>query len=176
MPPLVPLYISRPFWRTVRPQPEKPHPVPAGNVVRPTTPHAPGVLVVDAVGYVRRTLERALVAQGARVWTAADAGEALLLLWQEQVQVMVAGLEVPAMGTARLLERVRDYYPGVRRVQLLEKPRRAFATPARSDDAAQQTLFVPWSMGSLAELLTDGARTAAAAKGQGAATGSRPTV
>lgn len=84
--------------------------LPAGSDVKP------GILIVDDEAVVRLVLERALAADGFRVWAAEDGLEALTLYQKHRAEIDLVVLDVnmPGLDGPQTLEALRRADPEVR--------------------------------------------------------------
>ncbi|WP_232444601.1 response regulator [Burkholderia ubonensis] len=99
------------------------------------------LLLVDADRSVLQQLRRALSRDGYEILGATDADEALGLLAQHRVGVIVSDFRMPARSGIDLLQRVKALYPDVVRILL-------------SGYADAQSLSDPSGAGSVQKILT----------------------
>jgi len=74
------------------------------------------VLIVDNEPGILRLLERTLLADGHEVWTASGASEALKLLKEHPVDVILMDIYMPEMSGLALMKIVRQSNPKVRTI------------------------------------------------------------
>ncbi len=114
----------------------------------PTRP-APTILLVDDEPSVLNALQRALRPDGYRVLTATNGAEALDVLAQETVTVIVSDQRMPRMAGAEFLELARQLQPDAGRIMLT-----GFAEPQAIIDAINRGgvyryIGKPWDDGDL---------------------------
>ena len=71
----------------------------------------PRVLVVDDEQVIREILSDFLVMEGYQVLTAGDGQQALTILENETVHMVISDLKMPVMGGLELLGHIRARYP-----------------------------------------------------------------
>ncbi len=72
------------------------------------------ILVVEDDAIQRRQIARALVSSGYPVAMAATGEEAITVLSEEDVAIVLTDRRMPGMDGVELLERIKSHYPGVR--------------------------------------------------------------
>lgn len=109
------------------------------------------ILVVDDEQLVRWFLERALKKKGYEVIIASNANEALKILEEDAIDILMTDLRMPEANGTYLLDRVSE---------MAEKPRivvcSAFITPELAEDFAERgflTLKKPFKLDELEETL-----------------------
>ena len=90
----------------------------AGSTAGPQAPPAWTVLCVDDEPSILSALKRVLRAEDCKVLQAGSGAEALAMLAQEAVDVVVSDMRMPGMDGAALLAQVRSRWPGTARILL----------------------------------------------------------
>jgi DNA-binding NtrC family response regulator len=76
------------------------------------------ILVVDDEESIRTTLQRVLRGEGYTVYEAESGDEALEILKDKPVQLVISDHNMPGMSGLELLKLVRDRYPNICRIML----------------------------------------------------------
>jgi len=107
------------------------------------------ILVVDDEAQVRRALSRVLQAAGYQVLVAESGEEALQVLQQKPVQLLISDNTMPGMQGIDLLKQVRERYPHVVRIMLTGDADPE--TPVRSINEGEVYRFIrkPWNNSDL---------------------------
>lgn len=69
------------------------------------------ILVVDDEEMMRNLLDKILSREGYRIRTACDGKQALELLQQDEVDLIISDMKMPRMNGFELLQRVKQEYP-----------------------------------------------------------------
>jgi len=101
------------------------------------------ILIVDDERDVRSALRRSL--RGQTVHAAADAKEALKMLKELEVDVVISDLDMEGMCGIDFLQHVRLTYPGITRILLTGRATVDLAVKALNQKAAHRFLLKPWS-------------------------------
>jgi DNA-binding NtrC family response regulator len=108
--------------------------------------HRPlNVLLVDDEPAVRRALGRMLSADGHNVLKAEDATVALELLGREQVDVVVADIDMPGMNGVELVAQIRRLYPAVVRILLTGRATLSSTIDAINEGEVFRYVTKPWT-------------------------------
>src|SRR3984957_8840721 len=102
------------------------------------------LLIVDDEEMIRRALTRALRADGYRLFTAASGEEALALLEQQSVAMVISDQRMGAMSGIDLLRRVSERWPETLRVVLTGHADLAMALEAINQGGLYGFLTKPW--------------------------------
>jgi DNA-binding NtrC family response regulator len=107
------------------------------------------ILVVDDEAQVRRALSRVLQAAGYQVLVAESGEEALQILQEKPVQLLISDNTMPGMQGIDLLKQVRERYPHVVRIMLTGDADPE--TPVRSINEGEVYRFLrkPWNNSDL---------------------------
>jgi DNA-binding NtrC family response regulator len=107
--------------------------------------HRPlNVLLVDDEPAVLRALGRMLSVDGHNVLKAEDATVALELLGREQVDVVVADIDMPGMNGVELVAQVRRLYPAVVRILLTGRATLGSTIDAINEGEVFRYVTKPW--------------------------------
>jgi EAL domain-containing protein (putative c-di-GMP-specific phosphodiesterase class I)/CheY-like chemotaxis protein len=126
----------------------------------PATPAAEErtLLIVDDEGGVRNALQRTLRRDGYRILLAAGGAEALELLAEHPVQVIISDQRMPHMSGTEFLERVRQLHPDTLRIILSGYTDLGVVTDAVNRGAVFRFLTKPWDDTLLREQVRDAFR------------------
>jgi DNA-binding NtrC family response regulator len=102
------------------------------------------LLIVDDEEMVRRALTRTLRADGYRLFTAASGEEALALLEQQSVAMVISDQRMGAMSGINLLRQVSERWPETLRVVLTGHADLAMALEAINQGGLYGFLTKPW--------------------------------
>lgn len=102
------------------------------------------LLIVDDEENVRSALKRALRRESYEVFTASGPEEALELLQQQPVDLVVSDHLMPRMTGLELLKLVHDRYPGVGRIMLTGHADMETAIKAINESEIYRFLQKPW--------------------------------
>lgn len=102
------------------------------------------LLIVDDEEMVRRALTRTLRADGCRLFTAASGEEALALLEQQSVAMVISDQRMGAMSGINLLRQVSERWPETLRVVLTGHADLAMALEAINQGGLYGFLTKPW--------------------------------
>lgn len=111
----------------------------------------PKVLIVDDDAAVLRALRRCLRAEPCRLLTAASGPEALEVLEEHRVDLVMSDLRMPAMSGMDLLHEVKRLQPGAVRIILTAYGDVSTALEALAEDTVYRFLTKPWSDRELRE-------------------------
>jgi response regulator RpfG family c-di-GMP phosphodiesterase len=107
--------------------------------------HRPlNVLLVDDQPAVLRALGRMMTADGHNVLKAEDAAVALELLGREQVDVVVADIDMPGMNGVELVAQIRRLYPAVVRILLTGRATLSSTIDAINEGEVFRYVTKPW--------------------------------
>lgn len=134
-------------------------------------PRARTVLFVDDDPAVLRALTAALRGGPFHVLTAASGDEALRILGEEPVDVLVADHQMPAMTGMALLATASHRHPGTARILLTGQASLALAIRAVNESQVCRILTKPWSRDDLIAALEAALRYA---EGRPGSNGSEP--
>ena len=112
-----------------------------------TTAKAPqrGILLVDDEVMVLKTLARLLRSEPYTVFTAESADEAVGVLANESIQVVVSDQHMPGKSGVQLLKRVRELYPDVVRIMLTGYTEMNIAVDAINQGEVYRLMTKPWN-------------------------------
>ena len=112
----------------------------------------PVVLLVDDEAHILSALRRALRREGYEILAAASAAEALALLEERPVDLVLSDQKMPGTSGLELLRRVAARHPGVARLLITGWPEEV---PAAEREALgiRALLPKPWDVGELREAL-----------------------
>lgn len=108
-------------------------------------PQLPCVLFVDDEPYVVSALKRLFRAQDYRILTAGSGREALELLAQEPVDLVISDMRMPEMDGATLLEAIRQRQPQVMRILLTGHTDMATTIAAINRGEIYRYISKPWN-------------------------------
>jgi DNA-binding NtrC family response regulator len=111
------------------------------------------VLIVDDEVEVLDSLRRTLRDEGYRILTAPSAAEALPLLAQGEIDLIVSDIEMPDMSGTELVSFVRRTYPDVVRILLTGDASLETAMRAINDGEVHRYLTKPWDKAVLRETI-----------------------
>jgi DNA-binding NtrC family response regulator len=111
------------------------------------------ILVVDDEDVVRAPLCRVLMSEGYSVLEAVDAGQALQILQEKKVHLLISDNMMPGMSGVDLLKLVRVRHPHVLRIMLTGDPDPEI--PVRSINESEVYRFIrkPWNTWDLRTIL-----------------------
>lgn len=110
-------------------------------------PHT--ILVVDDEPPILHALRRTLLQHGYRVLTAETAADALELLAEEDVDVLISDINMPMMSGVELASRVRQRFPDVVRILLSGGTDLHCAIQAINEGEVHRYLTKPWDQHEL---------------------------
>ena len=113
------------------------------------------VLLVDDEPHVLAALRRTLRAPELRVLTAGDAAEALRVVAEGQVDVLVSDIDMPGMSGIELIREVRRRYPSIVRLLLTGDASLESALDAINHGEVYRYLLKPWKAAELRQTLAD---------------------
>lgn len=116
------------------------------------------LLLVDADADILSALRQLLRQDNYRIITAGSAEEALALLAQHEVDVMVCGLTMPAMSGIELLRRAMKMYPEVIRLILSDPAEWQGVADGDNEGLIHKILIKPWDDQQLRSHLDDAFR------------------
>jgi two-component system sensor histidine kinase/response regulator len=119
--------------------------------VRIDAPNAPAVLFLDDEPKVLSGLKRALRKEPYEVLCATSAEEALALLQERPIDVVISDQDMPGMTGAAFLAQVRQAYPSTSRFMLTGKATLDVALQAINEDAVKQFFTKPCDPATLAQ-------------------------
>lgn len=102
------------------------------------------ILVVDDQPEVRVALRRALGTASSTIYEASDAHEALDVVKNTELDMVLSDYEMPGMDGLELLQRIRLTQPSVRRVLLTGRADVKVAVRALNEGAVNRFLLKPW--------------------------------
>jgi len=102
------------------------------------------ILIVDDEAAVLRTLERLLTRAGYKVFTAQTGAQALAMLSQQQVAVLLSDFRMPEMAGNELLKEVKRLYPKIVGLILSGYADFNVVLEALNSGAAHKFLQKPW--------------------------------
>lgn len=109
---------------------------------------APVVLLVDDEAHILSALRRALRREGYELLAATSAAEALELLEERRVDLVLSDQKMPGTSGLELLRRVSERYPDVARLLITGWPEEVPATE-RAALGIRALLPKPWDDGEL---------------------------
>jgi DNA-binding NtrC family response regulator len=112
-------------------------------------PH--GILVVDDEAFVAEALRRTLRREGYRLLIASSGAEALEVLEQESIDVLISDIDMPEMSGLELLAIVRKRWPAVVRIVLTGGVSLETAVTAINEGEVHRYLTKPWNNEHLVE-------------------------
>lgn len=121
------------------------------------------VLVVGDESLVRMGLIRALRHPEIKVFEAGDANDALACLRGRDIDLVIADHGLPATSGIELLERVRHFWPSVRRVLISDARDFALMRAAINRAGVEYFLSKPWESEGVHEVIHNLVRSRAAA-------------
>lgn len=101
-------------------------------------------LFVDDERPILKTLQRTFHGTGYRILTAASGEEALGIIGQEKIDIIVSDLRMPHMSGHELLRRIREHYPSTIRIILSGHVEEAETMKAMLDGSCKTYLMKPW--------------------------------
>jgi diguanylate cyclase (GGDEF)-like protein len=107
------------------------------------------LLLVDDDREVLRRLRRALGRDGYEILDTTDPDEALVLLAQHRVGVIVSDFRMPSLSGIDLLQRVKALYPDIVRILLSGYGEGASLADAAGNGSVQKLLIKPWDVALL---------------------------
>ncbi|MBR8256349.1 EAL domain-containing protein [Burkholderia ambifaria] len=107
------------------------------------------LLLVDDDREVLRRLRRALGRDGYEILDTTDPDEALVLLAQHRVGVIVSDFRMPSLSGIDLLQRVKALYPDIVRILLSGYGEGASIADAAGNGSVQKLLIKPWDVALL---------------------------
>lgn len=107
------------------------------------------ILFVDDERAILKTLKRSFYGTGYRIFTAEGSEEALGILSQEKIDIIVSDMRMPQISGHQLLRRVRELYPSTIRVILSGHIEEAEVLQAILDGSCKTYLMKPWDSQSL---------------------------
>lgn len=110
-----------------------------------TADRRPKVLLVDDEPAVLRALQRCLRAEACDLLAASSGAEALHLLEDHEVDLIMSDLRMPSMGGLELLREAQQVQPGAVRIILTAYGDVTTALEALADDTVYRFLNKPWS-------------------------------
>ncbi len=113
------------------------------------------VLLVDDEPHVLAALRRTLRDPALRILTAADAEEALRLMAEEPVDVLVSDIDMPGMSGIELIREVRRRHPETVRLLLTGDASLESALDAINHGEVYRYLLKPWKAAELRGTLAD---------------------
>ena len=116
------------------------------------------LLLVDADAGIPAALQQLLRGDNYRIITAGSAEEALGVLAQHEVDVMVCGLTMPGMTGIELLRRTMQMYPGVIRIILSDPVEWQYVADNDHNGLLHKILIKPWDDQQLRSHLDDAFR------------------
>jgi len=116
------------------------------------------VLLVDDEQPVLRSLQRLLRREDFPVITASSGAEALQLLKENEVAVVVSDFRMAEMNGVQLLDKVRDERPDTRRIILTGQADMETVIGAVNRGAVSKFITKPWQTKELAQELRDAHR------------------
>ena len=119
--------------------------------VQTDAPNAPAVLLLDDEPKVLSGLKRALRKEPYEVLCATSAEEALTLLQERPIDVVISDQDMPGMTGAAFLAQVRQTYPATSRFMLTGKATLDVALQAINEDAVKQFFTKPCDPATLAQ-------------------------
>jgi putative nucleotidyltransferase with HDIG domain len=105
----------------------------------------PAVLFVDDEPMVLKTLTRLFRSEPIDVLTAGSAKEAMSLLDEQYIQVVVSDQQMPGITGASLLANVRELYPDVIRIMLTGYTEMNIAVEAINEGEVYRLMTKPWN-------------------------------
>ncbi len=123
-------------------------PAPAATPAPPTGP-AWTVLCVDDEPSILSALKRVLRAEDCKVLQAGSGAEALAMLEQEAVDVVVSDMRMPGMDGAALLAQVRARWPGAARILLTGYADMNATIAAINEGQIYRYIHKPWDEAEL---------------------------
>jgi DNA-binding response OmpR family regulator len=106
------------------------------------------VLAVDDDGSIRLLLADVLEEAGCRVFTAPDGAEAMDILEEEPVDLLITDYHMPRMNGLDLIRRSRERYPQVAAIMMTGDTRETVAAEARKS-GAYRILLKPFAFEEL---------------------------
>ncbi|WP_244107022.1 EAL domain-containing protein [Burkholderia ambifaria] len=107
------------------------------------------LLLVDDDREVLRRLRQALGRDGYEILDTTDPDEALVLLAQHRVGVIVSDFRMPSLSGIDLLQRVKALYPDIVRILLSGYGEGASIADAAGNGSVQKLLIKPWDVALL---------------------------
>lgn len=115
------------------------------------TMHAPTLLLVDDEPSILAALRRLLRHDGYAILACADPLEALAVLAEQPVDVILTDQRMPGMSGVEFLRRVKEAYPDTVRIVLSGYTDLQFVTDAINEGAVYKFLTKPWDDEQLRE-------------------------
>lgn len=114
-------------------------------------PHT--ILVVDDEENIRHALARALHKENYRILQAGDPDEALGILRQSRVDLVISDYMMPGMTGLEFIKRIRALYPGIVRIMLTGHAETDMVIAAINEGEIYRFLIKPWDNMDLKILL-----------------------
>ncbi len=121
----------------------------------------PTILFVDDEPNVLKAIKRLFNNEPWRLLFANGGGEALTLLAQEPVDMVVSDVRMPNMDGIERLTQVRQQDPSIVRILLTGYSTIDSVTRAHNDGISQQTISKPWNSKDLLAILRSALRQSA---------------
>ena len=119
--------------------------------IQPDTSATPAVLILDDEPKVLSGLKRALRKEPYDLLCATTATEALAILHERPIDVVISDQDMPGMTGTAFLAKVREVYPSTHRFMLTGKATLDVALQAINDDAVRQFFTKPCDPATLAQ-------------------------
>mgnify|MGYP001133034970 FL=1 len=113
------------------------------------------ILLVDDDRAVLQMLRQALGRDGYEILATTDPDEALDLLAQHRVGVIVSDFRMPSVSGLDLLQRVKALYPDIVRILLSSYGDGASIADASGNGSVQKVLIKPWDVALLRKHITE---------------------
>lgn len=137
------------------PAPVLPESMTAEAAAEPTPPTPPTVLLVDDEPSVLSALRRLFRTQGYRIEQCTSGADALELLRQTPVDLVVSDMRMPGMDGAAFLAQVRRHHPSVVRILLTGYADISATIAAINEGAIHRYIAKPWDDNDLLLVVSD---------------------
>lgn len=117
------------------------------------------VLCVDDEINILKSLNRVLRKKDYQLLFAQSGAEALELLQQQRVHLLISDMKMPAMSGAQLLEQVSSLYPNTYRILLSGHSGIEPTLDAVNKDIIHSYLHKPWNNDELINIIEAGLKT-----------------
>jgi DNA-binding NtrC family response regulator len=115
----------------------------------------PTILLVDDEGSIINALQRTLRHIDCRLLTAENASQAVEILEQHSIQLIITDYKMPGMRGRELLKLVAERWPGVFRILLTGMSSPDTTEEIQTGGAIQELMYKPWDDEQLRKLVTD---------------------
>jgi len=127
----------------------------------------PSILFVDDEDNIQKSLQRLLADEEWQCSFASSGQEALLLLDNQQIDLIVSDVMMPGMDGIELLREIKQRYPGMIRIFLTAVPNQKQVVQVFTEGSVQQIIPKPWIDQELKEIIRSALRQSRQQKARG---------